>query len=153
MKDKTEMKRNMNPVLMTTVIVIVVAAAAFFSGMKYQQMKVSTIGFTRVANQLGGRNGQGMMGGNRQGFGGVSGEVTANDGTSMTVKMSDGSSKIVILSDSTTVSKTSDGAKTDLSVGAKVAVFGPSNSDGSVTAQNVQLNPSARMFAGQGMGR
>ncbi|MBP9687109.1 hypothetical protein KBD68_00430 [Candidatus Woesebacteria bacterium] len=153
MKDKTEMKSKVNPVVITAVVAIVVAAAAFFSGMKYQQMKTGSIGFTRGANMVGARNGQGMMGGNRQGFGGVSGEVTANDGTSMTVKMSDGSSKIVILSDSTTVSKTSDGAKADLSVGAKVAVFGPSNSDGSVTAQNVQLNPSARMFAGQGMGR
>lgn len=149
MKDKTEMKSKVSPVVITAVVALVVAAAAFFSGMKYQQMKTGSVAFMRGANQMGARNGGGMMGGNRQGFGGVTGEITANDGKSMTVKTSDGSAKIVILSDSTTVSKTSDGATSDLTVGTKIAVFGPSNSDGSVTAQNVQLNPSARMFAGQ----
>jgi hypothetical protein len=63
----------------------------------------------------------------------------------MTVKIADGSSKIVLLGASVTVSKTSDGSKDDLKTGAKVGVFGTDNSDGSVTAQNIQLNPTFRL--------
>jgi hypothetical protein len=43
------------------------------------------------------------------------------------------------------ISKTQTTSKSDLTQGANVAVFGSPNSDGSVTAQNVQLNPMFRM--------
>lgn len=152
MKEKSE-KAKMNPMVLTALIALVVGAVAFFGGMKYQQTRSVAFGFggQRGIAANGARGAQGMMG-NRQGFQPVAGEITANDGKTMTVKMIDGSSKLVILSDTTSVSKTSDGSKDDLSVGAKVAVFGTANSDGSVTAQNVQLNPAARMFGGTGNG-
>lgn len=63
--------------------------------------------------------------------------------------MQDGSSKIVLFSDFTTYNKTSEGSKSDLKVGEKIAVFGTDNSDGSVTAQSVQLNPQLRMTNSQ----
>lgn len=150
MKEKGE-KSKMHPMLITAVVSVVVAVAAFFGGMKYQQSRVSAFGFgsQRGVSANGMRGAQGMMA-NRQGFQPVAGEITANDGKTLTVKMSDGSSKLVILSETTTVSKTSDGSKEDLTVGAKVAIFGTANTDGSVTAQNVQLNPAARMFGGTG---
>ena len=68
------------------------------------------------------------------------GEVLNVDDKSLTVKMPDGSSKIVILSDTTVISKSDTTAKSDVKVGDKVGVFGTDNSDGSVTAQSVQLN-------------
>jgi hypothetical protein len=75
----------------------------------------------------------------------VVGEIISQDDKSITVKMADGSTKIVILSDSTTYSKTDSASKEDLKIGTQVGVFGTDNSDGSITAQNVQLNPQFRL--------
>lgn len=132
---------------MTVIIVAVVGAAAFFGGMKYQE--------TRKGNAFAqaGENGQdhgqfqGGQGGNRAGFRPVSGEIISQDDTSITVKLEDGSSKIVILSDNTAINKASTGAKSDLKIGERVAVFGTDNSDGSVTAQNISIGG---MFQGGG---
>lgn len=106
----------------------------FYAGMKYQQSKVPVRQF-----------GQGGQGQNRVRMGGqVIGEILSMDEKSVTVKLADGSSKIILLSSTTTFSATATGAKTDLKVGVRVAAFGTTNSDGSVTATNVQINPAFR---------
>ncbi len=74
----------------------------------------------------------------------ISGEILSSDDKSITVKLQDGSSKIVLLSDKTQINKATSVTKLDLKSGEKVAVFGSENSDGSVTAQNIQLNPQFR---------
>lgn len=130
------MKNNMIAVVI--VIVIIASAAAFFGGMKYQQSKTPQ----RQAGQ-----GQGLRGnaqGNRNGFRPVSGDIIAQDDKSITVKLTDGSSKIILLTNKTAINKADTATKTDLKVGEKVAVFGMDNSDGSVSAQNIQLNPMMR---------
>jgi hypothetical protein len=71
----------------------------------------------------------------------VMGEIISQDENSITIKIQDGSTKIVILGDSTTYSKTQSIEKSELSMGKQVRVFGSANSDGSITAQNVQINP------------
>jgi len=63
---------------------------------------------------------------------------------SITIKLSDGSSKIVLYTDKTTYEKSIDGSRTDLQNGQQVMVLGTQNSDGSITAQSVQINPRAR---------
>lgn len=73
--------------------------------------------------------------------GAVNGTILSMDAKSMTVKMSDGSTKIVLFSGLTTYSNTATASQTDLKTGSTVAVFGTPNSDGSVTASNVQINP------------
>lgn len=55
---------------------------------------------------------------------------------------------MVLLSDSVTISKTDTGLKEDVKTGISVAVFGTTNSDGTVTAQNIQLNPTFRIGVG-----
>ncbi len=105
--------------------------------MKYQQSKQPS--FTRSGSQ-GGRTGQGQPSGNRQGFQPVNGEIISSDDKSITVKLTDGSSKIVLVSEKTTINKASQATKVDLKTGEKVAVFGQQNTDGSVTAQRIQLN-------------
>ena len=58
--------------------------------------------------------------------------------------MPDGSSKIAILTNNTVYNKSAKGTKDDLKTGEQVGVFGSTNPDGSVTAQDVQINPSVR---------
>lgn len=124
--------------LLVILVVILVGGGAFFAGMKYQQSK-SPLG--RLGNFPGGRGGQFQQQRFGQGFRPVNGEIISQDEKSLSVKLQDGSSKIVIITDSTAINKASAGVVEDLKVGEKVAVFGTENSDGSVTAQNIQLNP------------
>jgi len=133
--------KNATTIVAVAVVVILVAAGAFFAGMKYQQSKSP-----RFGNFQGTRNGQSVQRGQNQGQGvrPVNGEIISQDEKSITVKLQDGSSKIVLVGDNTTINKSAEGSKSDLTVGEKVAVFGTENSDGSVTAQNIQLNPQFR---------
>lgn len=133
-----------NTIIITVVLVIIVGAGAFWGGTKYQQSRQASVA-RQFAGGQGGRMGQGQ--GNRTvGLRPVDGEIISSDASSITVKLADGSSKIVILSDNTQISQSSTAGKSDLKVGEKVAVFGQQNSDGSITAQTVQLNPILRDF-------
>lgn len=123
--------------IITIIAVIIVGAAAFFGGMKYQQ--------TQAASNGNGAQGRFVQGGGRR-FGkqagmATIGKVVSSDSNSITVQMQDGSSKIVNISGSTTIAKTTKGSQSDLTNGTQVAVFGSTNSDGSVNAQNIQINP------------
>ncbi len=145
----------MNNKIIIAILVVVVAAASFYGGTMYAGSRRST------AFGLGGTGG--ANGGQlRQRFGGngansnnlaVRGKVTSVGNGSMTVQMNDGSSKIVILSNSTNISQSQSAKTSDIKSGDEVMAFGTSNSDGSVTAQDVQLNPANFRFgAGAGAG-
>lgn len=119
----------------TILIAIIAALAAFYGGMQYQKMQ--RLSFGQFA--------QGRQGGFQVRTGRpVFGEIISSDDKSVTVKLQDGSTKIVILSDNTVINKAATGSKSDLTKGSKIAVFGQTNSDGSLTAQNIQLNPQMR---------
>lgn len=125
---------------------IVVAGIAFFGGMQYQKMS--------RGNQFMGQNGQfrgaGLAQGNRQMTSRpVNGEIISSDDKSITVKLQDGSTKIILLNDQSTISEATSSSKQSLTTGKKVVVFGNTNQDGSVTAQNIQLNPQGGMMFGQ----
>lgn len=122
--------------IIVVVGVLIVGAVAFYAGMKYQQSQRGQF-FRQFSNSQGGQNNQ-MRG--RMGFRPVAGEIISKDDTSITVKLQDGSSKIILLTDGTSYNRSSEGSKTDLKAGERVAVFGMENSDGSVTAQNIELN-------------
>lgn len=129
-----------NNLILTIVVAVIVGAISFFAGMKYQQSKQPAF-LRQFGGQAGMRAG---AGGTRMGFRPVNGEIINSDDKSITVKLQDGSSKIVLFSDKTEINKAESATKEDLKVGEKVAVFGTENSDGSVTAQNIQLNPTFR---------
>ena len=127
-------------------ITVILAGLAFYGGIKYQQRQTVSrfAGFSQNGAGSGTNNGQlrartGMANGANGGA--VRGEILSVNDTSPTVKQRDGSSKIVIIGSSTSINKAATGTKTDLTTGAQVAIFGTTNSDGSVTAQNIQLNP------------
>ncbi len=129
-----------NKPVVIILVALLFAGAGFWAGMKYQQNKQPT--FRQFLNGQGGRNAQFPNAANRVGFRPVAGEIIAYDGQSITVKLNDNSSKLVILSDKTAINKANQATKEDLKVGEKVAVFGQENPDGSITAQNIQLNPT-----------
>ncbi|MBI2617284.1 hypothetical protein HYW55_04075 [Candidatus Gottesmanbacteria bacterium] len=118
--------------------VCIVGVGAFFAGSKYQESKEPT--FTRQFGMLGNGQRENRMMGSRP----VSGEIIRQDENSITVKLQDGGSRIVLLSDKTEINKTSQVERTELKVGEKVAAFGTENPDGSITAENIQLNPVFR---------
>ncbi len=150
----------MNKTLLSILIVaIAVGGGAFYGGMKYGQSK-STGGFSNLTpeqrQQRFGQMGANISGpmpgrtGNRAGANFVSGEIIATDdpatgngaGKSITVKMRDNGSKIIFYSDATEISKFASGASSDLEIGKTVTANGTANSDGSITAQSIQLRPT-----------
>ncbi|MCX6732750.1 MAG: hypothetical protein NTV98_04375 [Candidatus Roizmanbacteria bacterium] len=136
----------MKPVVVL-LIAIGVGALAFYGGMQYQLNKQATgTGRNFASGQQGmGRTGVGT-GVRRTGNGQpISGEIINVDTDSLTVKLTDGSSRIILLNDKTIYNKTASVEKTELKAGEKVGIFGTTNTDGSVSAQNVQLNPQFRM--------
>ena len=87
--------------------------------------------------------GNGMMGGTRSMGGGfLTGTVSSKDAGSITLNTRDGSSHVVLITPNTTVSKSVNGALTDVTTGTTIIVSGTTNSDGSVSASLIQLRPS-----------
>lgn len=134
------MNKNVGTFLLIGIISLVVG---FFAGIKYQQSKIPNFANVRGNGQFGQR----MVGenGNSGGFRPVNGEIIAVDEKSITVKLQDGSSKIVLFSDNTSVNKASQATVTDLTTGEQVMVVGAQNSDGSVTAQSIQVGGFLRI--------
>ena len=125
--------------IVSAILVIIAAVGGFFGGMQYQKGNAGS-------NLAQGGNGafrqrSGMMGQNGQNFRPVRGQVLSQSSNTLTVKLSDGSTKIVVLSGSTVYLKSTTALQGDLKTGDTVNVVGTQNSDGSVTAQDIQLNP------------
>jgi len=119
------------------ILIVVAGVGGFFGGMKFQQGKTPTRqnGFQGRFGQGQGQNGQGAN------IKSVRGQIISADDKSITVKAQDGSTTIVILSASANITQSTSASKSDLATGKEVAIFGTGNSDGSVTAQSIQLNP------------
>lgn len=137
--------KNISPTII--VALVIVAAVAFFGGIKYQQTKQPDV-IRQFGSGQGARGGQFAGRNGRAGFRPVAGEIIASDDKSITVKLQDGSSKIVLISGKTQINKASLAKRDELKTGEKVAIFGSENTDGSITAQNVQLNPMQRGMMG-----
>jgi hypothetical protein len=139
------------------ILVIVFAAAGFFGGVTYQKSKAPS-----VAGGAGGRFGGRGFGGGQGGFGGggaaggaqrmtpINGQIVSSGNNTITVKLSDGSSKIVDLTAQTMINKSTKGSTSDLTSGQQVTAFGITNSDGSITAQAVNVGNG--MFRGRPSG-
>lgn len=130
-----------NNLSITIVVIIAAGCIGFFGGIKYQQSKSPAIIQQFSNGTQSGRNGQFRSGQGRIGFRPVAGEIIEKDDKSITVKLQDGSSRIVLISEKTKINKVEKTTNEDLKTGSQVAIFGIDNSDGSVTAQNIQLNP------------
>jgi hypothetical protein len=95
------------------------------------------------SGRLQGFNGNGAQRGVRPGANGglVSGQILSQDDKSVTLKLLDGGSKIIFFSASTQITKSATGAVADLTVGENLMINGTTNTDGSITAQTIQIRP------------
>jgi hypothetical protein len=128
------------------VIGVLVLVGVFYGGMVYGKSQIPTRGtltFDPNNMQSGMPNGGTKNIKNGAGFGGItSGEVISKDDKGMTIKLQNGGSKIIFLSATTAVTKAATGSITDLTVGTQISVTGATNTDGSITAQSVQIRPN-----------
>jgi len=125
-------------------VAVVVAIAAFFGGMKYgeSQSSAQKTGANYGQQGQGGRFGAGTNGNRQKGGNFTVGEILSMDDKSVTLKLQNGGSKIVLLSDKTQIMKSVEGSKTDLKNGLNLMIIGATNSDGSVTADTIQIRPA-----------
>ncbi|HVY67512.1 MAG TPA: hypothetical protein VHA30_01280 [Patescibacteria group bacterium] len=123
-------------------VIIIAGGGGFFGGMKYQQAKTlksfaGRVGqFTAQGARTGGQRPGGLAGGGND-F--VNGQVVSKDTNTITVKLANGGSKVVVFGPSAQFRKAVDGTADDVSVGSSVTITGTDNSDGSITAQSVQI--------------
>jgi hypothetical protein len=148
--------------IIITATIIVISGGAFFGGIKYAESKsvskqIQRNNFQNFRNmspeerqQMAQNSGSnpGAMPNNRantsqrNGGGSTTGEIISIDDKSLTVKLQDGGSKIIFISNSTEITKTATGTISDLEIGNNVMTNGTTNSDGSITAQTIQLKPN-----------
>jgi hypothetical protein len=120
---------------------LVLVIVAFYGGMKYGQSATVAAGGPGARNFSGMTAARGTRGGNFGG--GATGQIVSIDSTSITLSIPGGSgSRNVFYTAATPVMKSVTGTASDLKVGETVSVNGTANSDGSVTAQSIQLRPA-----------
>lgn len=152
-------------VISLIIAVIVAGGLGFYGGVIYQKQQ-APVGAPAFAGR--GTNGQSGAFAGRGGAGGFgrggnvsggsvgnfsAGEVVNADTHSLTLKLMDGSSKIVLFASSTHIGKMTDGTTNDLKAGTNVMVTGNTNSDGSITASNIQIRPAGMPDGGFRGGR
>jgi hypothetical protein len=151
MPETTTLSNGVNKfVLIIISVAVMVGGGAFYGGMKYAQSRIAGgrgnfINLTQEERQQRSQQFGANAGGvrTRQGGGGfTAGEIIAKDEKSVTLKIQDGGSKIVFFSDTTEIAKSVSGVSGDLVIGKNITVNGTANSDGSVTAQTIQLRPT-----------
>jgi hypothetical protein len=77
------------------------------------------------------------------------GQISAIDSSSITLQLANGNSQVVFYSTSTPVTKPTIVSADTLTVGTNVMIGGTANSDGSLTAETIQVRPAASAGIGQ----
>lgn len=123
-------------IIVFVVLMIILATGGFYAGMQYQLQKRtgqfgnSTFGGRFITRSPNGQNSRSIRG-----------QVINLSSGNLTLKLPDGTTRIVILSSSTTFVQSVKINKNDLKTGDAVSIFGVANSDGSLTAKDVLINP------------
>lgn len=143
--------------IIAAVIALCIGGGVFYGGMQYEKNVAAKSQQTNGRNFAGGnrqggsdqtggqrvagQSGGGMRRGGANGGGFVTGEILSKDDKSLTIKTTDGGSTIVYFSPTVVVRKAETGSLSDLATGQQVVVNGKSNSDGSLSADTVQITP------------
>ena len=114
---------------------LIVAAGLFYGGVSYGQSVASATNGGRTGSTS--FTGTGSFSG-RTGGGATVGTVVSSDATSITIALKSGS-VVAFYSTSTPITKITSGSVGDITAGANITVLGTTNSDGSVTANSIQI--------------
>ena len=135
------MNHSKKHIYVTIIITAVIAGGlGYYTGTKLTNKQAVATTFQGARTGAGtGRTFSGAGGGLTQG------EVVSFDGSMLSVKDRTGGSKVVIVTDATKVLKSVNGSSSDIKTGGNVVVTGTANSDGSVTADSIQLRDSTTM--------
>jgi hypothetical protein len=119
------------------IIWVAVVIIALVGGIFYGKDSVSsTASLARGASASSTRSGFGRAG---AGGGFVSGQIISVDSNSMMVSLANGNSQVVFYSSSTQIMKPTIVSAGNLTAGTRVMIGGTPNSDGSLTAQSIQI--------------
>lgn len=143
-----------NHLIGVAIVTIMVGGASFYAGTAYGKGQTPTRG--NFAGQFTNGAGGGFAGRGMRGAGGefTAGEIISASNGSVSIKMQNGSStEIVLVGASTQIFKSVTGTAGDLSVGKNVVVTGTQNSDGSLTAQSIQIRSAGVTPSQQGTPR
>lgn len=117
----------------TIILVVAVAVVAFVGGYFMARSSAPAQSTQSGRRQFGagfGANGQSAL----------SGQVASMDSNSLTLELPQGNgSRVVVFGPSVQVRKTVSGSLSDVATGTNVMVIGATNSDGSLTAQSIQI--------------
>jgi len=110
----------------------------FFGGVSYGKGQTASTTATTGAAAYAGARTRGAGG-----FGGATvGQILSENAQSITISLPSGGSEIIFLDNTTPITKQVSGTMSDLTVGTTVSVVGTTNTDGSVSAQSVQIRPA-----------
>lgn len=144
-----------NKLIVSLIIVAIVAGGIGFYAGKASGASSATPSFRGTAGtgSFAGRTGGAGRFGGGAGGGAVAGQVIAKDSKSITVQLpqapggtttngtTTSGSKIIYYSPTTQVMHTTAGTIANVAVGDQIFVNGTANSDGSVTADSIQIRP------------
>lgn len=128
------------------VIAIIALGGGFFWG-KASGAASRAAGFAGAYSSSTRRTAAGAAGG-----GLVTGAIATMGSSSITLQLANGNSEVVFYSTSTSVSEPTMVSVNALKVGTNVMVAGMSNSDGSLTAQTIQVRSAGTTGGGYGAG-
>jgi hypothetical protein len=140
---------------------LIFGLGGFYGGAKFEATKVPATPTLTNAGANAGLNGAGANGGRGPNAGtsggagtttgsggggfvarGTFGQITAINGDTLTLQDAQGNQIKVQLQPNTTLSKSVQGAKSDLTTGITVTVAGQRGSDGTVTANAITIVPA-----------
>ena len=124
-----------NNVFSFILIAVISLGVGFYAGSFYQKNQQQS-----RFSQFGTRNFSAQNQGRRFGMGirPISGQIIKKENDSITVKTQNGT-RIVFFTDKTNIVKTTKTKIEDLKENETVFIVGQENSDGSITAQNIQI--------------
>jgi hypothetical protein len=126
------------------IIWAVIVVVALVGGIWYGKSSVAS----KAASATAARSGYGRTGAASGGF--VSGQIISVSSSSLTISLANGNSQVVFYSGSTQIMKPTAVPASALAAGTRVMIGGVANSDGSLTAQSIQVTTGGGFSGGSG---